>query len=267
MPKLSDPVAFSLGPFEVRWYALFILTGIILAILLVQFIARRRDRDPELVLDMAPWVVFTAILGARLYYALLEWERMARDPMEILNFRGGGLTIHGAIVGGALAVWAYTRFIRDSVWTWTDMIVPGVAFGQAIGRWGNWANQEAFGRPTDLPWAVTIDPARRPDGYEEFATFQPTFLYESLFNLAFAALLTWLVVRRPLAGRFRDGHVTAIYLIGYGIVRFFLERIRLDSLYIGPLPAAYWLSFLLIAVGIAILVARLRPDPSTIAAQ
>ena len=122
--------------------------------------------------------------------------------------------------------------------TWLDLIVPGLALGQAFGRWGNWANQEAFGKPTDLPWAVTIDPSRRPAGYEGFSTFHPTFLYESIFNLLNAVALSWLVLRGPRLAWFRNGDVAAVYLIAYGIARFIIERMRTDSLYIGPLPAA-----------------------------
>ncbi len=257
MPTLSDPIAVSIGPLEIRWYAVFIVTGILLAVALSSWIARQRGHDPDLLLDMAPWVVFGAIIGARLYYVILEWDRFSQDLGGALNFRSGGLTIHGAIIAGALIVIAYTRMRGESPWFWMDAIAPGLALGQAIGRWGNWANQEAFGTPTDLPWAVTIDPARRPAGYEEFATFHPTFLYESLFNLAFAAALCWVVLKGPQFVWFRNGMVLAIYLIGYGLIRLPLESIRTDSLYIGPWPAAYWLSFGLIAAGITVLAWRL----------
>lgn len=256
MPSLSDPIAISLGPLEIRWYAVFIVTGIILATLLSSRLARARGEDPEIILDMAPWVVLGAILGARLYYVILEWDRFVDDPLWALDFRSGGLTIHGAIIAGALIIWLYSRRIGDTPWFWMDMIVPGVALGQAIGRWGNWANQEAFGTPTDLPWAVTIDPARRPAGFEEFATFHPTFLYESIFNLLFAVLLSWLVIKGPGFSWFRNGFVVGLYLVGYGLVRIPLESIRTDSLYIGPWPAAYWLSVALIAIGITIIVWR-----------
>lgn len=262
MPTLHDPIAISLGPLEIRWYAIFIVTGIFLAVLLSSWLTRKRGEDPEIILDMAAWVVLGAIVGARLYYVMLEWDRFLADPLWALDFRSGGLTIHGAIIAGALIVWLYARRIGDTPWFWLDVIVPGVALGQALGRWGNWANQEAFGTPTDLPWAVTIDPARRPSGYEEFATFHPTFLYESIFNLLFAAALSWLVVKGPGFSWFRTGFVTGLYLIGYGLIRLPLERIRTDSLLIGPWPAAYWLSFALIAAGITILVWRTNMGPT-----
>lgn len=254
MPTLGDPTAFSLGPIDVRWYALFILAGILGAIGLSHWLAGRRELDVDFLLDIAPWVVFLSIAGARLYYVLLEWQYFVDHPSQALNIRSGGLSIHGALIAGVITVLVLCRREGQPFFTWADIILPGLALGQAIGRWGNWANQEAFGTPTDLPWAVTIDPSRRPDGYEEVATFHPAFLYESVLDLLNAALLSWLVLRLPVMRNLRNGDVAALYLINYGIIRLLVERIRTDSLYIGPLPAAYWLSFLLIGVGVAILL-------------
>lgn len=249
MPTLRDPTAFSLGPLDVRWYALFILTGIFAAIGLSYWLAQRRGLDGDFLLDMATPVVLIAIVGARVYYVLLRWDYFIDNPADAFNIRLGGMTIHGALVAGVLTAWWYTRRRGQPLLTWTDIIVPGVALGQAIGRWGNWANQEAFGTPTDLPWAVTIDPEHRPDGYEQFATYHPTFLYESIFNLFNAIFLAWLVLQVPKRGWLRAGDVTGIYLIAYGVARLLIERIRTDSLTIGPWPAAYWLSLALILAG------------------
>ncbi len=254
MPTLHDPIAISFGPFDVRWYAIFIMLGIVAALLLSSWLARRRGLDPNVLLDLAPWVVILGIAGARTYYVLLEWDRFRQDFGGALNIRSGGLSIHGGLVVGLAVIVVLCRRWRQPVMTWLDLIVPGLALGQAFGRWGNWANQEAFGKPTDLPWAVTIDPARRPDGYEQFSTFHPTFLYESAFNLLNAIVLSWLVIRGPRFSWFRDGDVAACYLIGYGIARFVIERMRTDSLYIGPLPAALWFSTVLIAGGIILII-------------
>lgn len=258
MPTLHDPIAFSFGPLEVRWYAIFILSGIVSGILLSSWLAGKRGLDPDFIYDIAPWVVVTGIVGARLYWVILEWDRFADNPAGALNIRSGGLTIHGAVIGGVLAIWVLCRLYKQPFFTWLDIIAPAAALGQALGRWGNWANQEAFGTPTDVPWAVTIDPARRPPGYEAFSTFHPTFLYESIFNLINALVLSWLVLCGPRLTWFRTGDVIALYLIAYGVVRYFLERIRTDSLYIGPWPAAYWLSFALVIVGVGIMVWRHR---------
>jgi prolipoprotein diacylglyceryl transferase len=124
-----------------------------------------------------------------------------------------------------------------------------VPVGQAIGRFGNWANQEAFGRPSDLPWAVEIEPARRPAAYADQATFHPTFLYEALCSMLIAGALYWLVSRMSRRAAWRNGYALALYLILYGVVRLGIESMRTDSLYIGPWPAAYWLSGALILAG------------------
>jgi len=255
MPTLHDPIAFSIGPLDIRWYALIILGGIFAAIALSSWLAARLGRDPEFMLDIAPVVVFLSIAGARAYYVLLEWNRFRHHLGEAVNLRTGGLSIHGAIVVGIIVLVVLCRRAHQPVLTWMDLIAPGVALGQAIGRWGNWANQEAFGKPTSVPWAVTIDPSRRPAGYEQFSTFHPTFLYESVFNLLNAVVLSWLVLSRPKLAWTRSGDVTGIYLIAYGVARFVIEQMRTDSLYIGPLPAALWLSMALVVGGAGLMIA------------
>ena len=254
MPTLTDPVAISLGPVDIRWYAVFILGGIAAGLILSRWLAARRGFDPDFLLDLVPWLVFLSIAGARTYYVILEWEHFRHHLGEALNLRTGGLSIHGGLIVGVIVIVVFCRLFGQPTLTWMDIIVPGVALGQAIGRWGNWANQEAFGKPTDLPWAVTIDPERRPAGYEQFATFHPTFLYESIFNLLNAIVLSWLVLRSPATKWMRAGDVAAIYLIAYGVARFVIERMRTDSLYIGPLPAALWLSMALVTSGMLLLV-------------
>lgn len=256
MPSPSDPVAFHVTGISVRWYAIFILSGIVAAVALVRILARHRGMDPEFPLDAAPWVVLAGIVGARLYYILLRWDDFLANPDQALNIRLGGLTIHGALVGGVLAMLLLCRRAGQSFFAWADLMIAGVALGQGIGRWGNWANQEAFGTPSDLPWAVAIDPARRPDAFLANERFHPTFLYESLFNLVNAVFLSWLALRLPNSRFFRQGDVLWLYCILYGSARLVIERIRTDSLYIGPLPAAYWLSGGLIALGTVMFVLR-----------
>lgn len=256
MPTLDDPVAFSIFGLTIRWYAIFILAGIFAAIQVVQMLAARRGLNPDFILDIAPWVVLGSLVGSRLFYVLLKWDYYIDHPIDAVNIRLGGLTIHGAVITGvALVFWfcrrAHQRFLR-----WTDPIVVGLALGQAIGRWGNWANQEAFGTPTDLPWAVTIEPSRRPDRYLDASTFHPTFLYESLFNLFNVLVLSWIVLRIPRSRFWREGDALWVYLMSYGIGRFLIERIRTDSVYLGPLPAPYWSSFAFIAVGFTMMLLR-----------
>lgn len=256
MPTLHDPVAISIAGLSIRWYAIFILTGIIISLIVMQRIAVARGMDPDFPLDAAPIVIVAAIIGARLYYILLRWNDYVEDPGSMINVRLGGLTIHGALVAGALAFWLYCRWNRQRFFAWVDIVIAVVPIGQAIGRWGNWANQEAFGKPTDLPWAVTIAPERRPPEYAQFSTFHPTFLYESILDFVMAGILIWLVVRRSNRPWMREGDILWLYLIFYGIVRYVIERDRTDSLMIGPWPAAYWFSIGFILLGAAMLVIR-----------
>jgi phosphatidylglycerol:prolipoprotein diacylglycerol transferase len=256
VPSLSDPVAFSLFGIDVRWYAVFILTGIAVAIAIMHVLARRRAMDPEFILDIAPWVVLGGIVGARLYYLLLKFDYYTEHPDRALNIRLGGLTIHGALAGGILVFAWFCRRRNQPFLAWADIVIAAVPVGQAIGRWGNWANQEAFGTPTDLPWAVRIDPANRPAEYAEYATFHPTFLYEGILDLLIAGVLIWMVLRMPRSRGLREGDALWTYLVLYGIARLAIESMRTDSLYIGPLPAAYWLSGAFIIGGLAMLVVR-----------
>jgi phosphatidylglycerol---prolipoprotein diacylglyceryl transferase len=256
LPTLHDPVAFTIGGISIRWYALFILSGIIVSIWIIRELARRRGMDPEFIVDVAPWVVLGAIVGARLYYVALKWDFYRDNPGEAINVRLGGLTIHGALAAGILIFYVFCRSRGYRFLAWADIVIAAVPIGQAIGRWGNWANQEAFGTPTDLPWAVTIDPDRRPAGYEQQATFHPTFLYEGILNLLIAGCLIWLVLRMPRSRWWREGDVLWLYLILYGVARLLIESVRTDSLYIGPLKAAYWVSGALILGGGALLILR-----------
>jgi prolipoprotein diacylglyceryl transferase len=256
VPKLSDPVALELFGLTIRWYAVFILTGLILALLLMRWLAGQRGLDRDFPLDAAPWVILAALIGARGYYLLLKWSYYVDHPSEAINIRLGGLTVHGAIIGGVLALWLYCRHRRQRFLIWADIVAATLPLGQAIGRWGNWANQEAFGRPSDLPWALEIDPIHRPEQYARFSTFHPTFLYESVCDLLIAAVLVWVVLDMPKRAFWREGDALWVYCVLYGLVRFVIERMRTDSLNIGPFPAAYWLSWALILIGVVMLVGR-----------
>ena len=265
MPSPSDPVAFELFGIGVRWYAIFILSGIVAAIVLIRALARRRGFDPDLPLDLAPWVVFAGVAGARLTYVLLRADYFVANPLQAVNLRLGGLSIHGAIFAGGLVAWWGLRRRRQPVLAWADLLIAGVALGQAIGRWGNWANQEAFGEPTDLPWGLQIDPANRPAAFVDATTFHPTFLYESLFNLANATLLSWIAINVPHRAWLRPGEGLAVSAVTYGFARFAIESIRTDSLYLGPLPGAYWASIALILAGCALLAVNRRPPRDVVA--
>lgn len=254
IPSPASPIAFSIASLDVRWYALFLLAGLAAGLLYTRWLATRVGLDPDWVWDAAPWIVLSAIVGARLYYVLLRADYFAQNPAEAINLRLGGMAFHGSLVAGIAAFIILARRDKQPVLAWTDIAMPGVALAQAVGRWGNWANQEAFGQPTTLPWGVIIDVAHRPPQFVDSPTFHPTFLYESVFNLANALLLGGLALRVRSSRVLRHGDILGIYLITYGVARYFIERIRTDSLYIGPLPAAFWLSWLLVAAGLLVLI-------------
>lgn len=180
------------------------------------------------------WCLILAVVGARLYHVLTPSPSMGitpadyfRNPLQLINLRRGGLGIYGGIAGGALGLFLYTFRRRISALRWADLGVVGLTLGQFIGRWGNFVNQELYGRPTDLPWAVTIDPSHRLDAYVEFSRFHPAFLYESLWNL-FAFLALYYLATR-LWHRLLPGELMGLYLILYGVGRILTETVRLDS--------------------------------------
>jgi len=263
LPTIHDPVAFELFDVQIRWYGLFILAGILVGIAVVRLLARRRGLEPEFALDAAPIVIVVAVVGARLYYLLLRNGYYRSNPGELWSLHLQGLTIHGALVAGVLTFVYLCRRRAQPALIWADVVIAAVPIGQAIGRWGNWANQEAFGIPSTLPWAIHIDSDRRPAEFAANATFHPTFLYEGILNLIAAAILIWMVLHIPRSNRLKDGDALATYCVLYGVIRLIIESDRTDSLYIGPWPAAYWLSGALIVFGLlSIAGRRLLPLPT-----
>jgi len=247
-----------LGPFTLRWYGLLIASAVVVGLVLARSLARRRGIDPTLVSDLLPVLVIGAILGARIYYVLLEWRHYRGQWGEIFAIWHGGIAIHGALIGGTLATVLFCRWRRQPFCPLLDVLMPAVALGQAIGRWGNFFNSEAFGLPTNLPWRLTIPIDRRPPQFQGEATFHPTFLYESLWNLGVCALLL-VLFRLASRGRLelRPGALSCVYLIAYSGGRFWIEGLRLDPLCLfsqppfcgGGLRMAQLVSFLLVLAG------------------
>lgn len=248
--RSPGPEIVSIGPLTLRWYGLLIASAVLIGVALSQYIAKKRGVDPEKVGDLVIWLVVAAIPCARLYYVLFEWQNYAGRPADIFAIWKGGIAIHGAVLGGTLATWLFARFNRLSFWQMADIIAPSLILGQAIGRWGNFFNSEAFGDPTNLPWKLFIPLANRPAIYREFEYFHPTFLYESLWNLGVFALLMGLFfwgLKRP--GRLRVGTLFLVYMIAYGTGRVWIEGLRTDSLMLGPLRIAQIISMVGIALG------------------
>jgi len=236
------PDGFYIGPIKIYFYGIVIMIGVLSAIWISINETKRRNLDSELIWDMVPWLLIFGIVGARLWHVLTPSESMGvgpeyyfNHPLEILNTRRGGLGISGAVIGGVLALWIYTRRKNFNFLTWADIIAPGLALAQAIGRWGNFINQEVYGPPSNLPWAIYIDPAHRLPGFEEFSRFHPLFLYESIWNLFNFFLLMF--ISRSFFERINQGDIFWIYLIVYPIGRFLLEFIRIDPSYISGVNA------------------------------
>ena len=213
------------GPFPLRAYALCILLGVVVAVVVGnrRFVAR--GGRPGTVADVAVVAVPFGILGARVYHVITSPDPYLADPVRALYVWQGGLGIPGGVLGGVLAGWIVCRRRGIAPGALADAIAPGVALAQALGRFGNWFNQELFGRPTTLPWGLRIDPAHRPPGYADAATFHPTFLYESLWDVGVALVVLWADRRFRLSG----GRAFALYLALYALGRAWIEALRIDE--------------------------------------
>lgn len=257
-PSIS---AFQLGPVTIHIYALCLITGIIAAWVLGQRRWQARGGTEESFETILLWAIPVGIVGARLYHVVTHLGDYF-GPTATSHWWAiweGGIAIYGAVGFGALAAWIVSRRRGVAFAALADALAPGIALGQAIGRWGNWFNQELYGWPTTLPWGLEIDAAHRLSGYEAFATFHPTFLYESLWDLAAAAVLL-LLDRKLRLGR---GKVFAAYLALYGLGRFFTEGIRTDpsETMFGPLRQNQFAAALICVAGVVLFawLARFRP--------
>ena len=242
------PFVLQIGPFVLRWYGLLFATAVLLGTSLAHREAIRRGEDPDQLLNLIVFGVMSGLIGARLYYVLFNWGYYGPRPLKILAVWEGGLAIHGGLLAGALATTIYTLQKKLPVLTYMDIMAPSLPLGQAIGRWGNFFNQEAFGIPTDLPWKLYIEPYHRPPHLAAFEFFHPTFLYESLWNLLVFAMLYFLLRRRLQQ---TPGALLLCYVGLYSIGRFFVEGLRIDSLMLGPLRVAQVMSLILIVVSLA----------------
>ncbi len=245
------PIIFELGPVALRWYGFLIATAVLMGVFLAQKLAKLRQVNPELIGDLAIWLVIGAIPGARIYYVIFQWQDYAQKPIDIIAIWKGGIAIHGAIIGGTIAALIFARIHKLSFWQLVDICAPSLILGQAIGRWGNFFNSEAFGSPTNVPWKLFIPPSRRPLEYLKYDYFHPTFLYESIWNLLVFILLIYLFFWGLKQERkFKLGTIALVYLIAYSSGRIWIEALRTDSLMLGPLRIAQVVSLGAIAFGL-----------------
>ncbi|MGT2959673.1 prolipoprotein diacylglyceryl transferase [Streptococcus caballi] len=250
---MIDPVAIQIGPLSIRWYALCIMTGLILAVYLAMKEAPRKKINPDDILDFILITFPLAIIGARLYYVAFDWFYYVKHPAEIIAIWQGGIAIYGGLITGAvvLLVFSYYHFIKPL--DFLDIAAPGVMLAQAIGRWGNFINQEAYGKAVKslnyLPDFI------RKQMYIDGSYRTPTFLYESVWNLLGFAII---MVARRRKNFLKQGEITFFYLIWYGCGRFVIEGMRTDSLMFMGLRVSQWLSAILVLVGLVALIWRRR---------
>lgn len=249
-----DPIAFSLGPIYVRWYGVIIAAGIVIAFLVGQREMVKRGLHPDFLTDLLLWAVPLAIVGARIYYVIFEWENYKDNPAEIIAIWNGGIAIHGALIASVIVAYIFTKRRNTSFLKVADILAPSILIGQAVGRWGNFINQEAHGGEVSRSFLENLF---IPDWiinqmYIDGAYYHPTFLYESLWSLA--GIIILLLLRRANLVR---GEIFFFYVIWYSFGRFFIEGMRTDSLYvIGELRAAQLVSVVSIIIAVAFIIYR-----------
>jgi len=253
--------SIQIGALELRAYGLMIAMGALIAV----WISCRRyaaaGGDPVMVHRMATWAIPAGIVGARLYHVATDFSRFQGQWMEIPKVWKGGLGIWGGVAGGALAAWWIVRREKGDVSAMFDATAVGIPVAQAIGRLGNWFNQELFGRPTELPWGLKIDVKNRPAEYVESETFHPTFLYEALWNIGVAGFVA--VVTPRLFPQLKKGYSWAIYVAGYTLGRLWIEILRTDkATEIFGVRINVWTSIVVLLIAIGIVMKGLRNQPA-----
>ncbi|NJC95932.1 MAG: prolipoprotein diacylglyceryl transferase [Anaerolineales bacterium] len=232
------PEGFTLGPLFIRFYGIILMSGAVAGAFLATKEARRRGYDPEIVWDLFIYLLIGGIIGARVWHILTPPPSSGitagwyfAHPLDALAIWKGGLGIPGAVIGGLITLFFYSRKTGINFAEWTDIISPSLALGQGIGRWGNFFNQELYGAPTNLPWKIYIDPAHRLTGFLDVSYYHPLFLYESIWNFANMFLLLW--ISRRYADSLKQGDIFLVYLIVYPVGRFLLDFLRLDASLVG----------------------------------
>jgi len=288
--RSPGPELFQLGPFSLRWYGLLIAISVLIGLNLSGELARKKGLKKNLINDLLPILVLASVIGARIYYVAFEWRNYTGknfwSSIDFLNLNipipsaieiwGGGIAIHGALLMGTLSIIFFCRWRKEPFWDVIDVLVPSVALGQAIGRWGNFFNNEAFGIPTSLPWKLFIPYGFRPEIFSTQDYFHPTFLYESVWNIFVFGILIFLfrkANKREIT--LPSGSLSCLYLITYSLGRLWIEALRTDPLCLGGVPPfcegglriAQLISLILISAGLVglwriYISKKALPDPS-----
>jgi phosphatidylglycerol:prolipoprotein diacylglycerol transferase len=237
--------SISIFGFEIFYYGLILMSGVLAGILLAGREAKRKQLNLDFLYDSIPWILFGGIVGARLWHIFTPPPSMVAQgittkfylthPLDAINIRAGGLGIPGAVLGGLLAFFWFSKRKQKNFAKWIDIFTPAIPLGQAIGRWGNFINQEVYGAPTTLPWAIYISPENRLAEFSHVEYYHPIFLYESLWNLGSVFLLLW--ISRKYKDKMLDGDLFLIYLVTYPTIRILLDFLRLDASKVGGVNA------------------------------
>jgi len=288
--RSPGPELIQLGPFSLRWYGLLIAISVLIGLNLSSELAHHKGLKKNLINDLLPFLVLASVIGARIYYVAFEWRNYTGknfwSSINFLNLNipipsaieiwGGGIAIHGALIMGALSVIFFCRWNKEPFWEVIDVLVPSFALGQAIGRWGNFFNNEAFGIPTNLPWKLFIPFKLRPEIFSAQDYFHPTFLYESLWNILVFSILIFLFKKSNNNEiKLPSGSLSCIYLISYSLGRVWIEALRIDPLCLGGIPPfcqgglriAQLISVFLMSIGLLgiwriYISKKALPDPS-----
>ena len=228
-----NPVAFELFGYPIRWYGIIIAGGVLVAFFISYILAKKKGLDFDIITDGFLWSFPFAIIGARLYYVAFEYKNY-HSFIDVINIRNGGMAIHGGLIGGLLTAYIFTKVKKINFFEYIDVIMPGIILAQAIGRWGNYINIEAYGTETNLPLKMEII----ENGITKYV--HPTFLYESVGNFILFLILLKISKKRNFSGQ-----ITLLYFIGYAFIRFFIEGLRTDSLMMGNIRASQLLSLII----------------------
>ncbi len=240
---MMNQIAFTIFGVDVAWYGIIISIGMILGVVVASIRAKRAGLHSDTIVDMAIIAIPLAIIGARVYYFIFTYDPDIHSLLDVFSFRSGGLAIHGGLIGGVLGGYIFTKYKNIYFWKLADIVAPSIILGQAIGRWGNYVNQEAHGGPTDLPWAIEVNGEM----------VHPTFLYESLWNIGVFLFLLIYSKKKKVTGE-----VFLLYIILYSVGRVFIEGLRTDSLMLGQFRVAQLISvgLILAALGIRQILAK-----------
>ena len=263
--KLSiNPIAFSVFNLDIYWYGVIISLGFMLALIFAIKSCKTYGIEPEVITDLALFGAPVSVVFARLYYVMFSWDNFKTNPISILNLRTGGLALYGALIGALVTAYLFSKYRKINPLSLIDFGIPYFVLGQAIGRWGNFVNQEAFGTNTTLPWGMISSKTIEYLGFLKAQGLSvipdmpvhPTFLYESLWNIIVFVILLWYRARKKISGE-----ILCLYMILYGIGRFWIEGIRTDSLYAGNVRISQALAALF-AVGFAVVLYSRRKAAS-----